>query len=136
MDIRGLDWTSNVPCCLDLLRRHLWFFLGLLIGLDSRPHPRIAGCRGDDLFMAVGSGSGSICDLSSFRRSSRVIDLHRRIRRHHRNRNDLVVACSEQQVLKWTIGAGDWELVMFCTAPAHEWQRKYHDLASSAQSRQ
>jgi hypothetical protein len=48
----------------------------------------------------------------------------------------LVVACSEQQVLKWTIGAGDWELVMFCTAPAHEWQRKYHDLASSAQSRQ
>ena len=29
-----------------------------------------------------------------------------------------------------------WELVMFCTAPAQEWQRKYHDLASSAQSRQ
>src|SRR5262249_14297517 len=64
-------------------------------------------CRGDDLFMAAGSGSGSICDLPSFRRSSRVIDLHRRIRRHHRNRNDLVVACSEQQVLKWTIEADD-----------------------------
>jgi hypothetical protein len=32
--------------------------------------------------------------------SSRVVDLHRRIRLHHRNRNDLVVACSEQQVLK------------------------------------
>ena len=100
MDIRGLDRTSNAPCCLDLLRRHLRLFLGLRIGLDSRPHPRIAGCRGDDLFMAVGSGSGSICDLPSFRRSSRVIDLHRRIRRHHRNRNDLVVACSEEQVLK------------------------------------
>jgi hypothetical protein len=36
------------------------FFLGLRIGLDSRSHPRIAGCRGDDLFMAVGSDSGSI----------------------------------------------------------------------------
>jgi hypothetical protein len=80
------------------------FLLGFFLGW---PHPRIAGCRGDDLFMAVGSGSGSICDLPSFRPSSRVIDLHRRIRRHHRNRNDLVVACSEQQVLKWTIGAGD-----------------------------
>jgi hypothetical protein len=153
--------------------------------------------------MAAGSGRGSICDLPSFRRSSRVIDLHRRIRRHHRNRNDLVVACSEQQVLKWTIGAGDpidqlmliqiephadlraapqrlypgkrridiieivdqWygpgyryvkvrghdnsvyilrfdeirdqgELIMFSAAPAQGWQRKHHDLARSAQSRQ
>ena len=100
MDIRGLYRTSNALCCLDLLCRHLRLFLGLRIGLDSRPHPRIAGCRGDDLFMAVGSGSGSICDLPSFWRSSGVIDLHRRIRRHHRNRNDLVVACSEQQALK------------------------------------
>jgi len=107
MDIRGPDRASNAPCCLDLLRGHLRLFPRLRIGLDSRPHPRIAGCRGDDLFMAVGSGSGSICDLPSFRRSSRVIDLHRCIRRHHRSRNDLVVACSEQQVLKWTIGAGD-----------------------------
>jgi hypothetical protein len=100
MDIRGTDRASNAPSCLDLLRRHLRLFLGFRIGVDSRRHPRIAGCRGDDLFMAVGSGSGSICDLASFRRSSRVIDLHRRIRRHHRNCNDLVVACSEQQVLK------------------------------------
>jgi hypothetical protein len=29
-----------------------------------------------------------------------------------------------------------WELIMFCAAPAQEWQRKYHDLARSAQSRQ
>jgi len=100
MDIRGPDRASNPPCCLDLLRCHLRLFLGLRIGLDSRPHPRIAGCRGDDLFMAVGSGSGSICDLPSFWRSSRVIDLHRRIRWYHRNRNDLVVACSGQQALK------------------------------------
>ena len=28
-----------------------------------------------------------------------------------------------------------WELIMFC-APAQGWQRKYHDLARSAQSRQ
>jgi hypothetical protein len=100
MDIRGPDRPSNAPCCLDLLRRHLRLFLGLRIGLDSRSHPRIAGCRGDDLFMAVGSGSVSICDLPSFRRSSRVIDLHRRISRHHRDRNDLVVACREQQALR------------------------------------
>ena len=100
MDIRGPYWASNAPCCLDLLRGHLRLSIGVLFGLDSRPHPRIAGCRGHDLFMAAGSGSGSIYDLPSFRRSSRVIDLHRRIRRHHRNRNDLVVACSEQQVLK------------------------------------
>jgi hypothetical protein len=115
----------------------------------------------------------------------------------------LVVACSEQQVIKWTIEAGDpidqlmriqiephadlraaprrlyrgkrrvdiieivdqwygpgyryvkvkahdnsvyilrfdeigdqWELIMFCAALAQGWQRKYHDLARSAQSRQ
>jgi hypothetical protein len=60
MDIRGPERPSNAPCCLDLLRRHLRLFLGLRIGLDSRSHPRIAGCRGDDLFMAVGSDSGSI----------------------------------------------------------------------------
>ena len=107
MDIRRPNRASNALCCLDLLRGHLQLSIGVLFGLDSRPHPRIAGCRGDDLFMAVGSGSGSICDLPSFRRSSRVIDLHRRTRRHHRNRNDLVVACSEQQVLKWTIEASD-----------------------------
>jgi hypothetical protein len=202
MDIRGLDRPSNAPCCLDLLRRYLRFFLRLRIGLDTRPHPRIAGCRSDDLFMAVGSGSGPICDLPSVRPST-VIDLHRRVRWHHRNRNDLVVACSEEQVLKWTIGAGDpadqlmriqieshsnlrasprslyraerridiieivdqwygpgyryvkvrghdksvyilrfdeicdhWELIMFCAAPAQGWQRKHHDLARSAQSRQ
>ena len=29
-----------------------------------------------------------------------------------------------------------WELIMFCAAPAQGWQRKYHDLARSAQSRQ
>ena len=107
MDICGRDRASNAPCCLDLLRGHLRLSIGVLFGLDSRPHPRITGYLGDDLFMAAGSGSGSICDLPSFRRSSRVIDLHRRIRRPHRSRNDLVVACSEQQVLKWTIGAGD-----------------------------
>jgi hypothetical protein len=29
-----------------------------------------------------------------------------------------------------------WELIMFCAAPAQGWQRKCHDLARSAQSRQ
>ena len=29
-----------------------------------------------------------------------------------------------------------WELIMFCAAPAQGWQLKYHDLACSAQSRQ
>ena len=29
-----------------------------------------------------------------------------------------------------------WELIMFCAAQAQGWQRKYHDLARSAQSRQ
>ena len=53
MDIRGPDRTNSAPCCLDLLCRHLRLFLGLRIGLDSRPHPGIASCRGDDLFMAV-----------------------------------------------------------------------------------
>ena len=101
MDIRGSDRASNAPCCLDLLRRHLRLSLGLRIGLDSRSHPRIAGCPGDDLFMAVGSGSSSISDLPSFWRSSGVIDLHRRVSWHHRNRNDLVVACNEQRVLKF-----------------------------------
>ena len=29
-----------------------------------------------------------------------------------------------------------WELIMFCAAPAQGWQRKHHDLARSTQSRQ
>jgi hypothetical protein len=29
-----------------------------------------------------------------------------------------------------------WELIMFSAAPAQGWQRKYHDLARPAQSRQ
>jgi hypothetical protein len=28
----------------------------------------------------------------------------------------------------------DWELIMFCAAPAQKWQREYHDLVCSAQS--
>ena len=100
MDIRGLHRTSNALCCLDLLFGHLRLLVGFLIWLDSRPHPRIAGCGGDDLFMALGGGSSSISNLPTFWHSSGVIDLHRRISWHHRNRNDLVVACNEQQVLK------------------------------------
>ena len=57
MDIRGPDRAGNAPCCLDLLRGHLRLSIGVLFGLDSRPHPRIAGCRGDDLFMAASSGA-------------------------------------------------------------------------------
>jgi hypothetical protein len=30
----------------------------------------------------------------------------------------------------------DWELIMFCAAPAQKWQPEYHDLVCSAQSRQ
>ena len=92
MDIRGPNRASNAPCCLDLLRGHLRLLVGLRIGLDSRRYPRIAGCRGDDLFMAVGSGSAFICDLQNF--WSGMADLHCRIRRRHRDRNGLVVACS------------------------------------------
>jgi hypothetical protein len=44
--------------------------------------------------------SSRLSDLPIFWRSSGVIDLYGRIRRHHRDRNDLVVACSDQQVLK------------------------------------
>jgi hypothetical protein len=55
MDTRGPGRVSNAACCLDLLRRHLWLFLGLRIGLDSRPHPRIAGCRGDAEFLVEGT---------------------------------------------------------------------------------
>ena len=29
-----------------------------------------------------------------------------------------------------------WGLILFCAAPAQGWQRKYHDLACLAQSRQ
>jgi hypothetical protein len=42
MDIRGPYRASNAPCCLDLLRGHLRLSIGVLFGLDSRPHPRIA----------------------------------------------------------------------------------------------
>jgi len=101
MDIRGLHRTRIAPCCLDLLCGHLRLLVGFLSWLDSFPHSWIAGCRGDDLFMALGGGSSSISNLPSFWRSSGVIDLHRRISWHHRNRNDLVVACNEQQVLKF-----------------------------------
>jgi hypothetical protein len=76
------------------------FFLGFGLGWIPALILALLVFRGDDLSMAVGSGSGSICDLPSFWRSSGGIDLHRCIRWHHRYRNDLVVACSEEQVLK------------------------------------
>ena len=66
MDLGDPDRASNAPCCLDLFRRHLRLFVGVRIGLDSRPHPRIVSCGGDDLFMAVGSGSAFICDSQNF----------------------------------------------------------------------
>src|SRR6266581_180402 len=100
LDLRGSDWTSNIPRRLDLLCDHLRLFVGLWLGLDSCPHPRIAGRRGDDLSVAVGSGSASICDLQSFCHSSGIADLHCLVRWRHRDRDGLVVACSEQQTLK------------------------------------
>jgi hypothetical protein len=75
------------------------FFVGLWLGLDSCPHPRIAGRRGDDLSVASGSGSASICDLQSFCYSSGIADLHRLVRWHHRTRSGLVVACRSGQVV-------------------------------------
>ena len=95
MDICGPGRASDASCCLDLLRRHLRLFVRVRIRLDSRPHPRSVSCRGDDLFMAVGSGSVFICDLQNF--WSGIADLHRRVRRPHRNRNGLVVACGSAQ---------------------------------------
>jgi hypothetical protein len=103
LDLRGSDRASNIPRRLDLLCGHLRLFVGLWLGLDSCPHPRIAGRRGDDLSVAVGSGSASICDLQRFCHSSGIADLHCLIRWRHRNRNGLVVACSSgQQALKRT----------------------------------
>jgi hypothetical protein len=39
-------------------------------------------------------------------------------------------------ILRFDEIGDQWELIMFCAAPAQGWQRKYHDLARSAQSRQ
>jgi hypothetical protein len=39
-------------------------------------------------------------------------------------------------ILRFDEICDNWELIMFCAAPAPKWQRKYHDLARSAQSRQ
>jgi hypothetical protein len=68
LDLRGSDWTSNIPRRLDLLCDHL-LFVGLWLGLASCPHPRIAGRRGDDLSVAVGSGSASITRQHSLLRA-------------------------------------------------------------------
>ena len=72
--------------------------------------------------MAVGSGSGSICDLRTFWCSSAVTDLPRRIRWHHRNRNDLVVAYSEQQTLK-SNAAGPRSLAILCEIVGEQTER-------------
>ena len=86
-----------IPGPVDLLCGHLRFFVGPWLGLDSCPHPRTAGRRGDDLFVAVGSDSASICDLQSFCHSPGIADLHRLIRWHHPSCNGLVVACRSAQ---------------------------------------
>jgi len=92
MAIRGPKWSSNVSCCLDLLRGHLRLFVGLLLGLDSCPHPRITSCRGDDFSVALGSSTAALFDLQSFWHPSAFSDLHRRPNCYLRNRNRLVVA--------------------------------------------
>jgi hypothetical protein len=37
-------------------------------------------------------------------------------------------------ILRFDEICDDWELIMFCAAPAQKWQREYHDLVCSAQS--
>ena len=64
--MRGPNWSSNVSCCLDLLRGRVRLFVGFLLGLDSCPHPRIASCRGVDFPVALSGGSASICNLRVF----------------------------------------------------------------------
>jgi hypothetical protein len=92
MDMRGPNWSSNVSCCLDLLRGRVRLFVGFLLGLDSCPHPRIASCRGVDFPVALSGGSASICNLQSFWHSSGIADLYRGLHWHLRHRNGLVVA--------------------------------------------
>jgi hypothetical protein len=39
-------------------------------------------------------------------------------------------------ILRFDEIGDQWEMIMFCAAPAQDRQRTYHDLARSAQSRQ
>ena len=43
---------------------------------------------------------------------------------------------SSMYILRLDEVSHQWELIMFSAAPVQEWQRKYNDLARSAQSRQ
>jgi hypothetical protein len=43
---------------------------------------------------------------------------------------------SSMYILRLDEVSHQWELIMFLAAPAQEYQRRYHDLARSAQSRQ
>ena len=96
MGLRGFDGTGNIPRYMDLLHGHLRFLAWIFLELDSRPHSRIGRRRGDDLFVAIGSGSASLCDLQSFRRRS-AFELHRRPDCHLRYRTCLVVAHGSAQ---------------------------------------
>ena len=106
MALRGLDGTGNIPRDMDLLRGYLRVFVWISLGLDSRPHSRLGRCRGDDLFVAIGSGSASLCDLRSFRHPSAFTELHRRPDCHLRHRNRLVVAHGSAQQLLSNSAAG------------------------------
>ena len=63
MALRGFDGTGNIPRDMDLLRGYLRGFVWISLRFDFRPHSRLGRCRRDDLFVAIGSGSASLCDL-------------------------------------------------------------------------
>ena len=97
MALRGFDGTGNIPRDMDLLRGYLRVFVWISLGLDSRPHSRVGRRRGDDLFVAIGCSSASLCDLQSFRRPFAFTELRRRPDCHLRYRNRLVVAHGSAQ---------------------------------------
>ena len=97
MGLRGFGGSGNIPRYMDLLCCYLRVFIWISLGLDSRSHSRVGRRRGDDLFVAIGSSSASLCDLQSFRRPSAFTELRRRPDCHLRYRNRLVVAHGSAQ---------------------------------------
>jgi hypothetical protein len=108
---------------MDLLRGQLRLLAWIFLGLASRPHSRFGCRRGDDLFVAIGSGSASLCDLQIFGRQS-AFELHRRPECHLRYRNRLVVArgSGQQPTLGTTAGEQSRPRFLFVSLPSAETQ--------------
>src|SRR5690348_14596522 len=99
MGLRRCGQSGSIPGALDLLQPELRDPVWIFVGLDSRPHCRLGGRCGDDLFVARDRGGNPLSGVSRSRHPSGMACLCRSSDRHLRRRDCLVVAYGSARMI-------------------------------------